>query len=140
MRRRADLEINRSQRLVLGFFIAVTVSLAVILAVAPSVYVGVVGGDGGALELGFLTGLLLLIALLCAGVILRWRWTFWLIVIAFLAGVLRVPASALELAHRIPASGPTWYVIFQAIVGLFQLGIGTALLAGYRKAGVWGAF
>lgn len=140
MPRQADLKINRSQRLVLGFLVVVTISLVVILVYAPSVYAGVIGRDATALEVGFLAALLLLIIFLGVGVIRRWRWTFWLIVIAFLAGVLRVPASALELAHRLPASGPTWYVVFQAVVGLIQLGIGIALLAGYRKAGVWGAF
>jgi hypothetical protein len=45
----------------------------------------------------------------------RWRWTFWLIVVAFLFGVLRVPASILELTGVLPAAGPTWYVLFQAL-------------------------
>lgn len=134
------MEINRSQRLVLGFLIVVSVSLVVILIYAPSVYAGVIGRHAITLEIGFLAALLLLIAFLAVGVIRRWRWTFWIIVVAFLAGVLRVPAAALELARLVPATAPGWYVVFQAVVGLVQLGIGIALLAGYRKGGVWGAF
>lgn len=70
----------------------------------------------------------------------RWRWTFWLILVAFLAGALRVPASILELAGVIPAGTPAWYVALQGAIGIIQLGIGLALLRGYRKGGVWGAF
>lgn len=140
MRRQADLEINRSQRLVLGFLIVVSVSLVVILTYAPSVYAGVIGRDAITLEIGFLAALFLLIAFLAVGVIRRWRWTFWLIVIAFLAGGLRVPAAVFELARIMPVTAPRWYVVFQAVVGLVQLAIGVALLTGYRKGGVWGAF
>lgn len=70
----------------------------------------------------------------------RWRWTFWLILVAFLFGLLRVPASALELAGVLPAAGPTWYVLFQALVGLLQFAIGSLMVAGYRRAGAWGNF
>jgi hypothetical protein len=81
-----------------------------------------------------------LFALLATGVIRGWRWTFWLILIVFLFGIVRVPTSALQLAGIVPRQGPAWYVVFQAIVGLIQFGIALAMLAGYRKAGVWGAF
>jgi hypothetical protein len=76
---------------------------------------------------------------LSTGVIRSWRWTYWLILIVFLAGVLRVPA-ALQLAGIAPSHGPAWYVALQAVVGLIQFVIALAMLNGYRKAGVWGAF
>jgi hypothetical protein len=47
------------------------------------------------------------------GVLRRWRWTFWLILVAFLAGVLRVPVAILQLAGFLHASAPTWHVVFQ---------------------------
>lgn len=56
--------------------------------------------------------------MLSTGVVRGWRWTFWLILVAFLAGLLRVPASALQLTGNLPAQGPTWYVVLQAVVGL----------------------
>ena len=34
---------------------------------------------------------------------------------------------------------PSWYVVFQGLIGLAQLAIGLAMLAGYRRSGVWGA-
>lgn len=73
-----------------------------------------------------------------AGIVRGWRWTFWLILIAFLAGVLRVPIAAFELAGKAPQQGPAWYVVLTAVVGLIQFGIALAMLAGYRKSGVWG--
>jgi len=36
--------------------------------------------------------------------------------------------------------GPGWYVLLQLVVGLIQFVIALAMLVGYRKAGVWGAF
>ena len=70
----------------------------------------------------------------------RWRWTFWLVLVAFLAGLLRVPASALELTGFLPSDGPTWYLLLQAAIGLVQFAIGLAMLIGLRKSGPWGAF
>jgi hypothetical protein len=78
--------------------------------------------------------------LLAVGVVRRWRWAFWLILVAFLAGVLRVPVAILQLTGALPADAPFWYVAFQGLIGLAQLAIGLAMLAGYRRSGVWGAF
>ena len=79
-------------------------------------------------------------AVLVVGVFRRWRWTFWLVLIAFLFGVLRLPASALQLAGMMPASAPTWYEALQGVIGVVQFLIAIAMVAGYRKAGVWGEF
>lgn len=92
------------------------------------------------IELGFLVALSALIALLVIGVLRRWRWSFWLILVTFLFGVLRIPASALQLVGLIPATGPTWYESLQGAIGVIQLLIALAMFSGYRKAGVWGAF
>jgi hypothetical protein len=37
-------------------------------------------------------------------------------------------------------SGPTWYVLLQAVIGVVQFSIGMAMLSGLRAAGVWGPF
>ena len=81
-----------------------------------------------------------LIATLVVGVIRRWRWAFWLILVAFLFGVLRLPASTLQFVGLIPATGPTWYEVLQGAIGVVQFLIALAMFAGYRKAGVWGGF
>jgi hypothetical protein len=73
-------------------------------------------------------------------VVRTWWWTFWLILVAYLAGIERVPVFALQLAGVVPIQGLAWYAVLQAVVGLIQFVITLALLADYRRAGVWGAF
>jgi hypothetical protein len=99
----------------------VLASLAVIRAAAPDVY-------DQALRLPpswpqwagtvFLLALVAFIALLAVGVVRRSRWIFWLILLAFLAGVLRVPVAILQLTHVLSTNVPTWYVVFQGLIGL----------------------
>jgi hypothetical protein len=127
---------------VLGFFLMVVASLVIIRAAAPDVY-------DQALKLppswprwagtAFLLAFIAFIALLAVGVLRRWRWLFWLILLAFLAGVLRVPVAVLQLTGVLSANVPSWYVVFQGLIGLAQLAIGLLMLAGYRRSGVWGA-
>jgi hypothetical protein len=57
-----------------------------------------------------------------------------------LGGLLRVPVSVLQLVGVLPAQSPDWYALLQALLGLVQFAIGLAMLAGYRRAGVWGNF
>jgi hypothetical protein len=79
------------------------------------------------------------IVLLSIGTLLRWRWTFWLILIAFLFGVLRIPVAVLQLSGQMTAEGPPWYVIFQGVLGVVQVLIALAMVLGYRRSGVWGS-
>jgi hypothetical protein len=134
--------VNRTQALVLGFFVLAMTSLLVILAAAPEVYDQALRLPTGnrAVEIAFLAALLGFITLLGIGVLRRWRWAFWLILVAFLAGVLRVPVAILQLTEVLTADGPRWYVTFQGLLGVLQLAIGLAMVAGYRRAGVWGEF
>jgi hypothetical protein len=77
--------VNRTQALVLGFFVLAVTSLLAILAAAPEVYDQALRPPTGnrAVE------------------------------IAFLAGVLRVPVAILQLTGDLAADGPGWYVSFQ---------------------------
>jgi len=133
--------LNRTQLLVLGFFVSVWIALVAILVFAPGVYADTlrqVPGDRRVTEVAFLVALSALIALLLVGVLRRWRWAFWLILVAFLFGVLRVPAAVLQLAGIMPATGPAWYEVVQGVIGLVQFLIALAMVSAYRKAGVWG--
>jgi hypothetical protein len=137
------VRVNRTQALVLGFFLMALASLVVILIAAPEVYdqaLRLPSDSPRWMALTFLAALAVFIGLLALGVVRRWRWTFWLILIAFLAGVLRVPVAGLQLTGVLAADGPTWYVVFQGLLGALQFAIGLAMVAGYRRAGVWGAF
>lgn len=137
---------TRIKVLVLALFAVYWVILVVILVAARDVYdqalpqeVRLAGNQRSA-EIGVLLVATALFAVLSIGVIRGWRWTFWLILVVFLAGILRVLASALQLAGIVPSQDPAWSVVLQAVVYLIQFVIALAMLAGYRKAGVWGAF
>jgi len=137
---RRDVTINRTQALVLGFFALAWTSLVALFAVAPEVYYRALKLSSGVAGLLFLIAISAFIVLLGIGVVRRWRWTFWLIVVAFFFGVLRIPASVLTLKGILPADGPTWYVLYQALLGLVQFAIALFMLVGYRRDGIWGAF
>jgi len=134
--------VNRTQALVLGFFVVALASLVVILVAAPEVYDQALRLREGsaAMEVAFLAALTAFIGLLTVGVLRRWRWIFWLVLVAFFAGVLRVPVAVLQLTGVLAADVPAWYVIFQGVIGLVQVAIGLAMLAGYRRSGIWGSF
>jgi hypothetical protein len=135
--------ISRAQALVLGFFAVAWVSVLAILIVAPEIYdqaLGLPPGDHRSADLGLLAALSVFLAVLAYGVVRRWRWMFWLIAVAFVFGIARAPASFLQLIGVVPASNPSWYLLFQAAIGLVQFAIGLALLVGYRRRGVWGDF
>ena len=137
---------NRTKAMVLALFAAYWIFVVVLLVAARGVYDGLLppavrlAGSQRPAEIGTLLVLTALFALLSTGVIRGWRWTFWLIVVVFLAGIVRVPGSALQLAGIVPIQGPAWYVVLQAVVGVLQCSIALAMLVGYRKAGVWGAW
>jgi hypothetical protein len=104
------LGLNRTQQLVLGFFVLSWVALITILAVAPEVYEQLLRHPGSERKLptlAFLTALSTFLVLLGVGVVRRWSWTFWLVLVAFLiGGVLRVPASILQLRGCCPLIFP----------------------------------
>src|SRR5260370_3559027 len=137
--------INRTKTLVLALFAFYWVAVVTILVAARDVYdqllsVSLPGGNQRLAEVGVLLVLTAFFAVLSTGVIRGWRWTFWLILVAFLAGILHVLTAALQLVGLMAENGPGWYVAFQAVVGLIQFVIALAMLVGYRKTGVWGAF
>jgi len=125
---------------VLGVFLVAWVSLLVILVAAPDVYDQALSlPDGRGTELAFLAALSGLIGLLVVGVVRRWRWTFWLILVAFLFGVLRVPVAVLQLTGVLAAHTPAWYVLYQGLLGVAQCGIGLVMVVDYRRSGAWRA-
>jgi len=127
--------VTRIQLAALAFFATVWVALGVILLAAPDIY----GLSASAVPpIAFFAAISLLIAFGAIGIVRRWRWVFWLTLVAFLAGALRIVASGLELAGRLPLDGPQWYVALQGAIGVAQLAIGIAMVQGYRRAGIWG--
>ncbi|HKF17324.1 MAG TPA: hypothetical protein VKF14_09080 [Candidatus Dormibacteraeota bacterium] len=134
--------INRTKGLVLALFAAYWLVVVVVLVTARDVYDQQLpvnlSGDRRPAEIAALLVLTALFGVLSTGIIRNWRWTFWLILVAFMAGILRAPISALQLTGAVPAQGPAWFLVLQVVVGLVQFIIGVAMFAGYRKAGIWG--
>ena len=97
-------------------------------------------GSGASVVVGFLAMLLGSLGLLAIAVLRRRRWAFWLILVAFGAGFVRVPVAVLQLSGRMAPEGPDWYVVVQGVVGVVQVAIAVAMFAGYRRSGPWGAF
>jgi threonine/homoserine/homoserine lactone efflux protein len=133
--------INRVQALVLGFLLMAWISLIGILVAAPEVYeerLRSLPGPQRIVEIVFVVVLTAFIVLLLIGTLRRWRWTFWLILIAFLFGVLRIPVAVLQLSGQVTPDGPPWYVILQGVIGGLQVLIALAMVRGYRRSGIWG--
>jgi hypothetical protein len=133
--------INRTQALVLGFGLAAWIGLVVILLNAPQVYDEALpaGGHRTLYEIAFLVLLSGFLGLIAVGVVRRSRWIFWLILVAFLLGLVRVPVAVLELIGTLTPTAPAWYVVLQGVSGLIQFLIALEMLASYRRFGIWGA-
>lgn len=137
------LTVNRTQGLVLGFFVLAWVTLAVMLALSQAVREVTVRrmlGTGTPMIVAFMVALLGFLTVLAIGVLRRWRWLFWLVLVAFAAGLARVPLAVLQLSGQMAPEGPDWYVVLQAVIGVIQTGLAVAMFAGYRRAGPWGEY
>lgn len=132
------------QAAIVAFFALAAASLVTIYIVAPDVYVQVLTNGGATKEAhppvatALMVAILLLVAALTVGVLRRWRWVFWLVLVAFGFSALQIPAGALELAGIIPSSFPTWYTVYRALVAVPEVAIAVAMLWLWRRCGVWG--
>jgi hypothetical protein len=136
---------RRVQAGVIGFFSVVALSLVIIYALRPAIYVSVLGAKAPStashplIATIFLVAILLFIAVLVVGVLQCWRWLFWLLMAAFLFSALQLPAGALELAGVLSRMFPAWYTIYRSLVALAEVGLGVWLLVVWRRWGVWAA-
>jgi hypothetical protein len=85
----------------------------------------------------FLAAVVLWIVLLGVGIVRRWRWVFWLTVLAFTFSALQIAAAVLELAGILVLAVPAWDSVARALVAVIELGIGIWMLLLYRRYGVW---
>ncbi len=127
---------RRLQAVLIAFFLCATLSLLAVYRVQPAIYTQELGG---AARYGWMLLLLLLAveAVLTVGMLRRWRWLVWLLVVAFASSLLRVPLLALRLAGLAGGSEPLWYDLVRALVGLVQGAIAVWMLRLYRRYGVW---
>ena len=133
--------VSRTQALVLWFLVVAWLSVIVILVTAPDVYDQALPalGHRRAIEIVFLILLSAFLGVLGVGVRRGWRWLFWLILIAFGLGLIRLPVAVLQLVGMLSPAGPAWYVVLQGVIGVIQFVIAPIMLADYRRAGIWGA-
>src|SRR5579871_6706384 len=93
---------RRLQGVVIAFFVLVTAALLVISRTQPGIYgrdLAALPGWAGAL---FVLVLLVAEAILIAGILRRWRWLFWALLVVFGVSAIRVPLLPFALAHLIP--------------------------------------
>ena len=131
------------QRSIIAFFTLTVALLLALYAVAPSIYVQTLmldfdPADAPPLAINlFLVALLLFIATIAIGFTRRWRWLYWLIIIAFLAAPLEIPAGILQLMGILPIQQPAWYVLLRMATALVECALGVWMLLTWRRCGVW---
>jgi hypothetical protein len=125
------------QGVLIAFFVLVTAGLLVISRAQPGLY----GRDLAAFPAW--AGALLFIALLAAeailivGILRRWSWLFWALLVVFGVSAIRLPLLPLQLVRLLPGGTPLWYALLQAGIGLVQAAIAVWMLRLYRRHGVW---
>ena len=133
------------QRAIIGFFTLTVALLLLLYLVAPSIYVETLTpildaqpADAHPLAVNFfLVALLIFIATISVGVARGWRWLFWLLLIAFLAAPLEIPASILQLMRILPIQQPAWYVLLRMATAVVEFALGVWMLLAWRRCGVW---
>src|SRR5439155_19159207 len=84
-----------------------------------------------------LVGVGVFLALVMISVLRRWRWVFWLVLVAFSGMILDIPATLLQLTGILPALFPLWYSLCRMGASLIAVGIAVWMLQLYRRHGVW---
>jgi hypothetical protein len=132
----------RLQQALIAFFVFCALFIAVAYIVEPTIIT-----DGLKLSRGterypllasvFVLLLLLLIGLMIVGIVRRWRWLFWLLLIDFTCSLLQIPAAILQLNGLLPETAPVWYILSRTGVGLLQAALAGWMWWIYRYYGVW---
>lgn len=136
---------DRLRAVLLAFCAVAVATLFAIYAVAPQIYVQTLmlrpdPADAHPLvATAFMAAIAVLVAVLAVGIVRRWRWVFWLVLVAFTLSALQVVALPFELAGILPPQYPAWYALLRALVAAAQLAIGLWMIRIYRRCGVWGA-
>lgn len=134
---------SRLERVLVAFFLLATLFLLVVYFVSPSIYTDTLmlqstPADRYPLAATlFLAGIVVLIAVLVVGIVRRWRWVFWLLLIAFTAMILEIPATILQLTGVVASLFPVWYSLCRMGVSVIAVGIAGWMWYIYRHYGVW---
>src|SRR6266568_1531494 len=142
MDRPAQRLYRRLQLTLLAFFLLAVLFLVVYVA-APSIYTNTLllmpslTGRYPAAATLLLIGIGGFLAIVMVGVLRRWRWVFWLVLVAFAGMILDLPVTLLQLTGILPALFPVWYSLCRMGTSLIAVGIFVWMLQIYRHHGVW---
>jgi hypothetical protein len=134
---------RRLKMALIAFFALTLLSLFVVYALDPSIYLQTLQLTSSPVERFpwpatlFLTGLCAFLTMVCIGVLRHWRWTFWLLLIAFSASVLQFPAEFLQIFGVLPLNFPLWYSLFRLVIATLEVGLAIWMIRIYRREGVW---
>jgi hypothetical protein len=134
---------RRLQRTLLAFFLLAVLFLVVVYVAAPSIYTNMLllmpspTGRSPAATTLLLVGVGVFLAIVMIGVLRRWRWVFWLVLVAFDGMILDLPATLLQLTGILPNLFPLWYSLCRMGASLIAVGIAVWMLQIYRHHGVW---
>jgi hypothetical protein len=84
-----------------------------------------------------LVGVGVFLAIVMIGVLRRWRWVFWLVLVAFAGMILNIPATILQLTGILPSLFPLWYSLCRMGASLIAVVIAVWMFQLYRRHGVW---
>ena len=133
----------RLEMAVIAFFVLTALSLFVVYLADPSIYAQTLALTPTPVERYpapvtlFLIGILALIALLIIGVVRHWRWVFWLMLVAFGASALQVPATILQITGVLPDTNPLWYSLYRMGIAVIEVALAVWMIRIYRAQGVW---
>jgi hypothetical protein len=138
------LTVQRLATVLIAFFVLAALSALVVYVADPTIYTKVLMLEPTTANRYplpatlFLVALLIFITVLIIGVLLHWRWLFWLLLIANSFSILEVPATILQLTGVIPDPYPVWYSLYRMGIALIQVGIAIWMIRVFYHYGVWG--
>jgi hypothetical protein len=134
---------HRLQLTLLAFFLLAALFLIVVSIAASSIYTNTLlllpapTGRSPAATTLLLVGVGLFLALMMIGVLHRWHWVFWLVLVAFGGMILDLPATLLQLTGGLPNLFPLWYSLCRMGASLSAVGICLWMFHIYRHLGAW---
>src|SRR5438132_1100620 len=129
---------RRLQWTLLAFFLLAVLFLVGVYIAAPSISMSTLlllpslTGRSPAVATLLLVGVGVFLALVMIGILRRWRWVFWLVLVAFSGMILDIPATLLQLTGILPALFPLWYSLCRMGASLIAVGIAVWMLQIYR--------
>ena len=134
---------RRLQWTLLAFFCLSALVLVVVYVAAPSIYTSTLLLRLSPAERYPAAATLLLasvggfLAIVMMGVLRRWRWVFWLVLVAAGSMILDIPVTLLQVTGIMPGLFPFWYSLCRMGASLIAVGIFVWMFQLYRRHGVW---